>query len=918
MKKFVVYFIIAVFTSFALAETTSVKVKIDHARIETKANAVSIQLDDYGYLTAPGSYRLPQKRVNVILPANAEQITWQASFSREMIPIANAPEKNMPFSDGERFITSDYKSVKSEHVRYAGIGHWGTVTFARFEVLPYTYDESTTSVEKISDLAIEVSYTRNGKSLNNKLPTSIRGNESQFLNPEALDEYYTAGRTRDFDYLIITKPVLYNSLLPLQSLHQQQGMIVRFASVDSILANQAGNDGADKVRNYLISQYQASPFSYLLLVGDINTVPIKVLSAEPNVPAYVPSDFYYTDLSSNFDTDNDGIPGEYSMAEGIDDDGIDFTPELYVGRIPFNDAASVSQICSRIIAYENSNADWKNHVLIPGAILNYAQEDGNPWLMTNSDTWGEFVKQHIFASENVTTMYEQTGLVTSVASTYPLTQENFFNELNNNSYGIINWSAHGSSTSAARKIWTSDENLDTIPQGNECNWEGLVDTWTFDGLANQNGSVFFCASCNNGMLDIEGLCLAEKVLLTKAVADISATRTGWYKIGWENPGWGGLSSYNYHVLENYVNFHQTIGQAQGNANFLHSNYYLFGDPVDSNGIIWPEQQNVYTYLLFGDPAVGYRPTPVSGNGEILVWEPAANPHNADLVQKIRDVTGANVIYTDKLIPDYAYLDHFKAILVLSGFGLDTYQFSLHNTESQMLSDYLTNGGSVYLEGDQFSGEPVNPFIDKFAALAPYSHLANIQTIYGFDHAADSTWGYSGYNAMNKPFQPNTTTTSVFKTGLENNSDVIGIFHQAEQYRTFASAFELNGVTDGTASVNDMLHTILYDYLAIDAPTSNEDNTIVPTAFFLKSYPNPFSNILRIETNMPKTGKLLVEVYNIRGQKIRTLHTGAAIKGTMNLTWNGLDDSGTHAASGVYLIRAKTSDSSRVSKTLLLK
>jgi len=918
LKKFVVYLVIAVITTFALAETTSVQVKMNNARCDVKGTVTSLSVDDFGYITAPGRYRLPCRRVNVILPSNADHITWQATFSRETIPLTNALEKNTPYSDGERYLTSDEHASNLQHVKYAGIGHWGDVTFARFDVLPYTYDEASSTLEQISNLNIQVSYNMNSRSFPNHIPATMKGNEEQFLNPDALKSLYSSNRTRNFDYLIITKPNLYNSLQALKNFHQQQGMVVQFASVDSILTTYAGADGADKIRNYLIAQYQASPFTYLLLVGDVDTVPIKYLGPEPNMPVSVPSDFYYADLSSNFDTDNDGIPGEYSMSEGIDDYGIDFTPELYVGRISFNDATSVSQICNRIIAYESTNAEWKNHVLIPSAILNYAQEDGNPWLMTNNDTWSEFVKAHIFHGTNVTTMYEHEGLVTSMPSDYDLNQSNFTNQLNTNSYGIINWSAHGSTISSARKIWMEDTNGDDIPQSYECMWDGLVDMSTFDGLTNQDGAIFFCASCNNGMLDADQMCLGEKVLLSKAVADIAATRTGWYKIGWKNPGWGGLSSYNYYILDNYVNFHQSIGQAVGNVNFMYSNLFLFGDPVDTDGIIWPEQQNIYTYLLFGDPAVGYRSDAMNTQGEILVWEPASNPHNSALIEKITNVSHANVVYTDKLIPDYTYLDKFKAIFVLSGFGTDTYQFNLHSAESQMLSDYLDNGGRVYLEGDQFSGEPINPFIDKFAALAPYNHLANIQTIYGFDHVDGSTWNYAGYNAMNKPFQPNTTTTSVFKTGLENNSDVIGIYHQAEQYRTFASAFELNGVTDGTSSANDLLHTILYDYLAIDTPTSTDDHTASHAALSLMSYPNPFTSTMKINANVPKSGQLLVEVYNIRGQKVRTLHSGTASKGEMNLSWNGLDDNGNSIASGLYIIKARTSDATKMIKTLLLK
>jgi hypothetical protein len=909
---------IVVLSSIVWAESTTVQMKIEHGQIESKGNSISIQMDGFGSLVAPGSYRLPHKRINIILPADADNIQWQANFTKENIRTAALPEKNPPFSDGEKYLSTSSANNIREHVKYDGIGHWGDVTFARFDVLPYIYNESSSSLEKMGDLSININYTRNRKATKNKLAPSIKGNESQFLNPEVLTQEYSDVKSRNYDYLIITKPSLFSALQPLVEFHQQQGIQVEIVPIDSILTSVPGFNDAAKVRNFLVSHYESSPFTYLLLVGDVDTVPIQYLGPEPNMPVTVPSDFYYADLSSNFDSDNDGIPGEYSMMEGIDDDGIDFTPELYVGRIPFNDVASVSQVVTRIISFENSIGDWKNQILIPGAILNYAQEDGNPWPMTNSDTWGEFVKAHIFHDTNVTTMYEQTGLVTSVASDYPLNQTGFTNLLNTNSYGIVNWSAHGSRISSARKIWVNDENLDNIPQGNEMMWDGLVDCSTFDNLANQDGAVFFCASCNNGMLDHNEITLGETVLLKKAVAAIAATRTGWYKIGWKTPGWGGLSSYNYYLLENYVNFHQTIGQALGNMNFMYSNYFLFGDPVDSDGIIWPEVQNIYTYLLFGDPAVGYQGNAITNAGEILVWEPAANAHSSNLIQEIRSVSNMNVVYTDKLIPDYTYLNNFKAIFVLSGFGMNTYYFTNHSDESQLLADYLDNGGKVYLEGDQFSGDMENVFIDKFLTLAPFSHLADIQNIYGFDLATGFTWTYNGYNLMNKPFLAQNNAVSVFKTGTEENSDIIGIYHQTETYRTIASAFELNGVTGDNPGLTEMLHTILFDYFDVDEPTSNHDGTATASNTLINAYPNPFSSTLKIETDISKSGNIDIEVFNIRGQRVRTLISGTAAKGKMETSWDGCDNFGKPMSSGVYLIRLHTSDKSVITKTLLMK
>lgn len=151
MKKFVVYLIITVFTSIAWSETTTVLMKINDIQIENNVNSVSINMEGYGTLTAPGSYRLPHKRVNIILPPNAVNISWKANYSKETMNSPKFPEKNPPFYGDKKYLSSNYDNHEKEHIKYVGVGHWGDVAFARFDVLPYTFNENACTLENITD-----------------------------------------------------------------------------------------------------------------------------------------------------------------------------------------------------------------------------------------------------------------------------------------------------------------------------------------------------------------------------------------------------------------------------------------------------------------------------------------------------------------------------------------------------------------------------------------------------------------------------------------------------------------------------------------------------------------------------------------------------------------------------------------------
>ena len=65
--------------------------------------------------------------------------------------------------------------------------------------------------------------------------------------------------------------------------------------------------------------------------------------------------------------------------------------------------------------------------------------------------------------------------------------------------------------------------------------------------------------------------------------------------------------------------------------------------------------------------------------------------------------------------------------------------------------------------------------------------------------------------------------------------------------------------------------------------------------------------------MSVSGNMQVEVYNLLGQSVSTLTSGYKDAGTYSLTWDA-----THAASGVYLVKAETHRAIQVEKLLLLK
>jgi len=95
-----------------------------------------------------------------------------------------------------------------------------------------------------------------------------------FANPQYLSQWYTTSKEGNNRLLVITTPELYTALDWLVTFRQSQGVDVSFCDIALALASGTGTDNAEKLRNYLQNTYASTPFSYLLLVGDYDTVPV--------------------------------------------------------------------------------------------------------------------------------------------------------------------------------------------------------------------------------------------------------------------------------------------------------------------------------------------------------------------------------------------------------------------------------------------------------------------------------------------------------------------------------------------------------------------------------------------------------------------------------------------------------------------
>ena len=146
------------------------------------------------------------------------------------------------------------------------------------------------------------------------------------------------------------------------------------------------------------------------------------------------------------------------------------------------------------------------------------------------------------------------------------------------------------------------------------------------------------------------------------------------------------------------------------------------------------------------------------------------------------------------------------------------------------------------------------------------------------------------------FNQTTQDTFLAVTGFEDN----------EQLTAIVTAIYESGTAAAPA----------YDFIFV-VGNDDEDNAALVTE--LKgNYPNPFNPTTNIEFSLKKSGNVELVIYNITGQKVKTLVSGEMEADTHRITWNGKDDRGNTVSSGTYFYRLQTSEYTKTRKMLMLK
>ena len=585
-----------------LNENNSMLITLESSNydFEYKDDLIDISMDGFSSLLLPGYPKLPSKNYYVGVPPGTkvnsieivEEVYEKITIDTDVltVPLDNYYE---PMNSDNQ----DYDQFPSNIIEFLGMSQLRKYSIARIRFSPVVYYPSTNELYVYETVIVKLNYENEREIgielLNDNVMddlaseiiinyNSIKNLYNSTINYEPLETY---------NYVIITTEELEDSVKFFKNWKELIGYSVKIVNLTWINLNYGGFDIQERIRNFLIEKYVSWGIKYVLIIGSHGTIPMRYSIKSFNNDNAIPTDYYYADLTGNWDQDGDRIYAEQY------EDAPDFIADVYVGRIPFDSKQIVQKICKKTIKFEQNKDSWKHNVLLLGAIVNLDNEVGLGQPETDAAILMEKLWSNIFSLNGFSkvTMYEKEGLSpTGYDCDFPLSRENVLDKWSNG-FGIVVWGSHGSAEESSRRIWLHDNNLNNVPDLNEMERESFISSYDYMLLNDDKPSIVFSCSCRNSDPENPNN-IGNLFLENGAISFIGATYDAFYYYGWDDINDGGSISISYYYFDYLINKEQSVSESLFNTQLFFWN----------NEEIPKVYENMLVFCLYGDPSISMK------------------------------------------------------------------------------------------------------------------------------------------------------------------------------------------------------------------------------------------------------------------------------------------------------------------------
>ncbi len=313
-----------------------------------------------------GSPSLPYYSVRLLLPQGTEASSAEVYFSdfvevegeynlypiQRFVPYSSA--ETLPFSKNE-----DVYAIKSELPEQAHTDvkthYLNGYAFAFLNFTPLRYVPSTGKIRYAKTVKIVVNTVPEKEDHSAMLREnhySMNSVRSLAQNAEVMREYKSRATTLSgYDMLVVTRERFVDDFSEYTDYYNSIGIRTKVVSTEYIYSEMEGRDYQEKIRNYIIQEYQNEGIFMVTIGGDVNVVPHRGLYASVNggeiENSEIPADMYYSCLDGNWNDDGDDKWGEIEEA--------DLLPEVGISRLTFtNSSSQASKMIHKSLSYQRS------------------------------------------------------------------------------------------------------------------------------------------------------------------------------------------------------------------------------------------------------------------------------------------------------------------------------------------------------------------------------------------------------------------------------------------------------------------------------------------------------------------------------------------------------------------------------------
>lgn len=365
MKKLSLILLAMMVSLLASAQTIEQTYHFSQPSISHIQGYEQIQFKNCMQSALAGQPSLPWQSVSLMLPQGQEAVAIEVELSdfqtmegsHNLYPYQTALAYSNPvrkqfekdenlYASKSVYPTKAYGNLSTQYLN--GVG------FAFSAFTPVQYVPATGEVRYATKAIVRVTTAASKSDQTHKL--WLNGDNATRAmrlaqNPDMLQTYNSKGRTNgSYDLLVVTKQQYVSAFDEYVAFYQARGLRTKVIDIESVLSTMSGQDNPEKLRNYIIQEYENNGIQMVNLAGDVPDIPFRGLycyvtsgggNQEDNG---IPADLYFAALDGTWNDNGNNRWGE------IGED--DLLPEIGIGRMCFSNQTELNNMLHKSMKYQ--------------------------------------------------------------------------------------------------------------------------------------------------------------------------------------------------------------------------------------------------------------------------------------------------------------------------------------------------------------------------------------------------------------------------------------------------------------------------------------------------------------------------------------------------------------------------------------